>query len=170
MPHFVMTELRCAGLSGLLLAGLFAAVMSTIDSGINSLTAVVVYDWLGGRRVPLLASRLLCLLFGICVIAAALLAPYLDEHVIDIISKIAGSFLGLLLGVFLLGLLVPRGNTAGALIGLVAGSISLAVVWRYTDVAAGWYGAFTCVPVLVAGTLASSLVVVVDDLVGRRAP
>ncbi len=157
MPHFVMTELRCVGLSGLLLAGLFAAVMSTIDSGINSLTAVLVYDWLAGRRVSLAFSRFLCLVLGICVIGAALLAPYLGKHVIDIISGIAGSFLGLLLGVYLLGMLVPRANTLGALAGLAAGSISLALVWTCTDIHVWWYGAFTCTPVFVVGVAASYL-------------
>jgi SSS family transporter len=171
MPHFVLNELSRAGLSGVLLAGLFAAVMSTIDSGINSLTAVVVYDWLGGRRVRVWISRLLCGLLGIAVIGAALLAPYLGEDVINIISRIAGSFLGLLLGVYLLGMLVPRANTAGVWIGLVAGTLSLAWVyagffagklnldwaWTRTDIAAWWYGAFTCLPVFVCGWLGSFL-------------
>ena len=49
-PFFVMNELPAWGLTGVVLAGLFAAVMSTLDSGINSLAAVVAYDWLGGRN------------------------------------------------------------------------------------------------------------------------
>jgi SSS family solute:Na+ symporter len=97
------------------------------------------------------------LLFGICVIGAALLAPYLGEHVIDIIARIAGSFLGLLLGVYLMGMLVPRANTAGAVVGLVAGSVSLAWVWACTSISAWWYGAFTCLPAIAAGILASYL-------------
>jgi SSS family solute:Na+ symporter len=157
MPHFVLTELSYTGLSGLLLAGLFAAVMSTIDSGINALTAVVVYDWLGGRRTQVWLSRLLCGVFGLGVIGASLLASCVGKTVIDIIGMIAGAFLGLLFGVFLIGLLVRRGNTQGALVGLVAGSISLAVVWTKTDIHAWWYGAFTCLPVFVCGSLASYL-------------
>jgi Na+/proline symporter len=157
LPHFVLTELRYAGLTGVLLAGLFAAVMSTIDSGINSLTAVVVYDWLSGRDLPVVFSRLLCTLFGGCVIIAALVAPYLGEHVIDIISIIAGSFLGLLLAVFLMGMLIPRANTAGALVGLAAGAVSLAFVWTQTDVHGWWYGAYTCLPTFGVGVLASYL-------------
>ena len=157
MPHFVLNELPYAGLSGLLLAGLFAAVMSTIDSGINSLTAVLVYDWLSGRQVPVSVSRALCFLFGICVIGAALLAPLLGKHVIDIIMTIAGSFLGLLLGVYLLGMLVPRANTGGALVGLATGAASLAIVWACTDIHGWWYGLFTCTPVFFVGAAASYL-------------
>lgn len=155
MPHFVLSVLRCSGLSGLLLAGLFAAVMSTIDSGINSLTAVVVYDWLPGRNVSVRSSRLLCFTFGVAVVVAALCAPLLGEHVIDIIAVVAGSFLGLLLGVYLIGLLLPWGNTGGATVGLVAGTASLTIVWIGTEITGWWYGAFTCVPVVVAGAVAS---------------
>ena len=157
LPHFVLTQLPYAGLTGLLLAGLFAAVMSTIDSGINSLTAVVVYDWLSGRDMRVGYSRLLCAVFGVSVIGAALLAPYLGRHVIEIIAKIAGSFLGLLLGVFLMGMLVRRANTAGAAVGLAAGALCLALVWTRTDISAWWYGAYTCLPTFGVGVLASYL-------------
>ncbi len=157
MPHFVLTELRYVGLTGLLVAGLFAAVMSTIDSGINSLTAVVVYDWLSGRDLPVAVSRLLCAMFGLAVIGAALLAPHLGEYVIDIISIIAGSFLGLLLAVFLLGMLMPRANTGGAIVGLVAGAACLAYIWTQTPVSGWWYGAYTCLSAFAAGAVASLL-------------
>jgi Na+/proline symporter len=157
MPHFVLNEVTCTGLGGLLLAGLFAAVMSTIDSGINSLTAVIVYDWLGGRHEHVGRSRLLCIQFGIAVIVAALVAPYLGDSVIGIIMKIAGAFLGLLFGLYLMGLLVPRANTGGAVVGLVAGVLCLAVAWGFLQVAGWWYGAFTCIPVFVCGSLASLL-------------
>ena len=157
MPYFVLTELRCAGLTGLLVAGLFAAVMSTIDSGINSLTAVVVYDWLSGRDLPVAVSRLLCCLFGVAVIGAALIAPHLERDVIGIISVVSGTFLGLLLAVFLMGMLVPRANTGGAMVGLLAGAASLMYVWTQTDICGWWYGAFTCVPAFVVGVGASYL-------------
>jgi Na+/proline symporter len=155
MPHFVLNELSRAGLSGILLAGLFAAVMSTVDSGINSLTAVVVYDWLAGRPVRVRTSRLLCGLFGLAVVGAALVAPYLAKNVIDMISIVAGSFLGLLLGVYLMGMFLSRANTRGALVGLVAGVVHLVIVWKCTNIAGWWYGAFTCLPVFVYGGLAS---------------
>jgi Na+/proline symporter len=157
MPYFVLTQIPYAGLAGLLVAGLFAAVMSTIDSGINSLTAVVVYDWLSGRNLPVAWSRLLCALFGAAVIGAAILASHLEEGVIDIIIGIAGSFLGLLLAVFLMGMLVPRANTAGALVGLASGALSLAFVWTCTDIHGWWYGTYTCLPTFGVGVLASYL-------------
>src|SRR5262249_11815124 len=65
---FVLKELSIPGLAGLLLAGLFAATMSTIESGINSLAALVACDWLPGRQREVRQSRITSALFGLGVI------------------------------------------------------------------------------------------------------
>ena len=155
LPYFVVTQLPKVGLLGLLLAALFAAAMSTVDSGINAVTSVIVYDWLSGRQLSLAISRLLTAVLGITVIAAALFAPVLGKNVIDIINVIAGTSLGMLLAVYLLGMLVPRANLAGVLAGMAAGLVCLALVW--SRVPKWWYGAFTIVPTFVVGALASLL-------------
>jgi SSS family solute:Na+ symporter len=157
LPYFVATELPQVGLVGLILAGLFAAAMSTIDSGINAVTSVIVYDWLSGRQLPLRFSRLLTAVLGIAVIAAALIAPALGDNVIEIIAIIAGTALGLLLAMYLLGMFMPRANLSGVLAGLAAGLAGLAVVALFTEVPNWWYGAFTIVPTFVVGALASLL-------------
>ena len=100
-------------------------------------------------------NRAMCVVFGAIVIVSALLVPYLGENVFDIIIKISGTFFGPLLAVFLLGMLVPWANGAGALAGLVAGAISLAFVWQVAAVSHWWYGAFTGIPTFVVGFFAS---------------
>lgn len=155
LPHFVSTEAAGVGLVGLMLAGLFAAAMSTIDSGINGVASVIVYDWLGGRQLPLIGSRLLTMALGALVIAAALLAPRLGENVIDIINAIAGTLLGGLMAVFLLGMFSRRANSAGVLIGLAAGAACFLYVLHETEIPKWWYGAFTIFPTLLIGTVAS---------------
>lgn len=157
LPYFVATELPRWGLTGLLLAGLFAAVMSTIDSGINSLAAVVAYDWLGGSKLSLIGSRLLTLFFGTIIVAAAIVVPAIAEHVIDIIAGIAGTFLGLLLGLFVLGMLVPRANTFGAMVGLAAGILCLAWAMSTKGIPQWWYGGFASIPIVIVGFCASWL-------------
>ncbi len=154
-PFFVMNELPAWGLTGVLLAGLFAAVMSTLDSGINSLAAVVAYDWLGGQKLSVTGSRLLTLVFGATIVAAAVVVPAIAEHVIDIIAGIAGTFLGLLLGLFVLGMFFPRANTLGAAIGLFAGIICLAWSISAKGIPHWWYGAFASLPIVVVGYFAS---------------
>ena len=155
LPHFLSTQAAGIGLVGLMLAGLFAAAMSTIDSGINGVASVVVYDWLGGRQLPLRTSRSLTLGLGVLVIIAALLAPCLGDNVINIITTVAGTMLGGLMAVFLLGMFVPRANTPGVLIGLMAGAVCLLVVIMATDIPKWWYGAFTIFPTILVGALAS---------------
>ena len=86
----------------------------------------------------------------------ALVVPYLGEHVFDIIIRLSGALFGPLLGLFLLGALVPRANAAGAAAGLLAGLASLAAIFP-TAITPWWYGALTCLPTLLVGFLASLL-------------
>lgn len=155
LPFFVATQLPGWGLVGLILAGLFAAAMSTIDSGINGVTSVIVYDWLKGKQLSLRLSRLLSTILGVTVIVAALLVPVLGDTVIGIITAIAGICLGMLLAIYLLGLFVPRANLPGVLFGLGTGLICLTLVWACTDIPKWWFGAFTTLPTFVVGALAS---------------
>lgn len=152
--YFVRTELAYPGLLGLMLAGLFTTVMGSVSSGLSALTSLVVCDWLQGRTLGVRGSRLMSLLFGLATVVTALVVPYLGEHVFDIIIKISGALFGPLLGVFLLGALVRRANAPGAMLGLVAGVVSLVLVFP-TAISPWWYGAFTCVPTFVVGVLAS---------------
>ena len=155
LPYFVSTRAPGVGLVGLMLAGMFAAAMSTIDSGINGVASVIVYDWLGGRAISLAANRALTAALGVLVIAAALLAPFLGSNIINIINTIAGTLLGGLMAVFLLGMFVRRANAPGVLIGLIAGALSLVAVIKLSGVPKWWYGAFTVFPTLIVGAAAS---------------
>jgi len=155
LPYFAATQLAGIGLVGLIVAGLFAAAMSSIDSGINGVTSVIVYDWLQGEGLSVRVSRMLTAALGVLVIGAAILAPVIGRTVIDIINMVAGTTLGMLLAIFLVGLFSPRANLPGMLCGVGAGTISLLLVWLGTDVPRWWYGAFTMVPVIVVTLIAS---------------
>lgn len=157
LPHFVSTHAAGIGLVGLMLAGLFAAAMSTVDSGINGVASVIVYDWLGGQELSLAASRALTVVLGAFVILAALVAPLLGDNVINIINTVAGTMLGGLMAVFLLGMFVPRANSAGVLIGLAAGAVSLLIVIQTSEIPKWWYGAFTIFPTFIVGAAASRM-------------
>ncbi len=157
LPYFVSTQLHGVGLVGLILAGLFAAAMSTIDSGINGVTSVIVYDWLSGKKLSLRISRILTSLLGVIVIGAAILVPVLGDTVFEIITVIAGTSLGMLLAIYLLGMLMPHVNLPGVLTGLGVGLICLALIWILTDVPKWWFGAFTIFPTFITGAIASLL-------------
>ncbi len=174
LPHFVIHYAGGYGMTGLILAGLFAAAMSSLDSGINSMTATLVTDWYGGRELGTSTNRLLTGLFGLGVTGIACLLALINSPVFDILLSIAGATLGLLLAILMLGMLLPRVNTTGVVAGLVTGLLVFAVVRmglaNLDDLAlaklgplAGlkantwWDGLLTTVPTVVVGISASYL-------------
>ncbi|MFP6659050.1 MAG: sodium/solute symporter [Pirellulales bacterium] len=156
LPHFVLTEVPEIGLIGLLLAGLFAAAMSSMDSGINSVTASVVCDWFAGRELGLTVSRSLTVLFGAAIIAVATALLQIEAPIFEILIKIAGGFLGLLLGMFCLGMFCSRANTGGTLIGVVCGIAGLGLL-RMSSIHGWWWGAVTTMTTVIVGFAASYL-------------
>jgi Na+/proline symporter len=92
---------------------------------------------------------------GLGVIGAALLAPYIGKNFIDQITAVASTFLGLLLGVYVLGMAFARANTGGAVCGLLAGAAGIAFVMVSPSIPAWWSGAFAFTPTLLVGRLAS---------------
>ncbi len=157
LPYFVATQFPGVGLVGLILAGLFSAAMSTMDSGINGVSSVIVFDWMRGKQPSLAFSRILTALLGVIVIIAALFVPVLGDTVIEIITVIAGTCLGMLLAIYVLGMFLPRANLPGVFVGMVAGLASLAIVWTGSDIPKWWFGAFAVLPTFIVGASASLL-------------
>ena len=131
MPFFVAHKLNdlMPGLSGLFIAALFAATMSSVDSGINSLSAAVVIDFYRrlfvrhrDERHYLSASRWATLILGLLATFAAMFMGRIGE-VWQIAVAVMGLFMGPLLGIFLLGFFTTRTNSAGALVGAVVGFV-----------------------------------------------
>lgn len=156
LPRFIVQVIPQFGLAGLLLAGLFAAAMSSIDSGINSLSGTVVCDWLSGQHPNVWLSRLLSAGFGAAAVITGLALQQFGGNVFRVLMVIAGTFLGMLLGVFLLGMLVRRAGTASALIGFASGVLCVSLA-MWTGVGELWFGAIACVPTFLVGALASML-------------
>ena len=136
LATFLVEELpQGVGLIGLLLAAVFAAAMSTLSSSLNASAASVVEDWIvparGAKQEEarlLRTTRWLTVLFGLVQIAIAIAAADLSRSVVTEALAIAGFSAGLLLGVFLLGALVPRASQAAALTGLACGLTALLAV------------------------------------------
>jgi SSS family transporter len=155
LPHFIARDLRIPGVVGLMCAGLLAAALSTLEGGINSIASVMTFDLLDRRETSARMNRLLTCLIGLGVIGAALLAPHIGKNFIDQITAVASTFLGLLLGVYVLGMFSARANAGGAAAGLLAGFAGLAFAALHPAVPAWWSGAFAFFPTLIVGFLAS---------------
>ncbi len=132
-PKFIIEGLP-AGISGLILAGIIAAAMSTLSSSLNSLassTMMDLYERFSGRSLPpdraLRTARLLTFFWGLVFIGFATLFRDQNNPVVELGLSIASFTYGGLLGVFLLGLLIRRTNQRDALIAFVV-TIAVMVV------------------------------------------
>ncbi len=146
-PYY-MGQVFPMGLTGLVIAAIFAASLSSIDSAINSLSTVAMVDFyhrlfrrqkdtaLDGitspvaQRHDLLVSRGITLAVGLLGTALACNVSKLGT-LLEIGNKLVNGFTGPILGIFLLGMFTTRANTVGVFIGGVAGALAslYAILW-----------------------------------------
>jgi len=163
-PWYIIQNLP-AGVSGFLIAGVFSAAMSTLSSSMNSIAASFTNDFylrvnpktparrsLQVAKIATLVSGLLGTLFALWMATAAITSLW------DTFFKVLGLFTGGLGGLFLLGLITKRANSAGAIIGLIASSAVQYVVVNYTDLHLFLYAGIGMVSCFVIGYLSSILV------------
>jgi SSS family solute:Na+ symporter len=109
---------------GLVIAALFAAAMSTIDSGANSISTIVTVDFLRPNRKEKLTpqgelrlARVLTASMGLVIVAVTIWLHHLSKetNIIDLCQRGFNCFLGPLGGLFVLGMFSRRA-TAGTVI------------------------------------------------------
>lgn len=155
-PSYLITYVP-AGLLGLLIAVIFAAAMSSLDSELTALSSATVIDFYqryfkrdGSDAHYLVVSRVATFLWGIFAMGVALYAGQLGS-LIEAVNQVGSFFYGSLLGVFLLAFLVPRATATGAFFGLLAGMASVFLVSVTTDVSWLWYNVVGAVSVVAIG-------------------
>ena len=156
--RFVMEELP-AGLRGFLLAGLFAAAMSTISSVLNSLTTVFLSDFyqrFSGREAGVKTARVTTLVFGVVATLLACLGG-LFGNILETAMATINFFGGSLVGLFLLGMITRRATARGALGGFFIGFLAVLTVATCTQTAYMWYSAIAALVTFFAGYLISRL-------------
>lgn len=134
LPLYVMERLgEFPGLPGFFVAGIFSGSLSTLSSGLNSLAAVTLEDFLRTtccknitEERAGLVSKFLALAFGIIAIALVAVVEQLG-NILQAAVSIFGIIGGPLMGLFTLGMFFPWANSWGALSGLFT-SLSL-VLW-----------------------------------------
>jgi SSS family solute:Na+ symporter len=168
VPWFVVQQLP-VGVSGLVIAGIFAAAMSSLDSALNSAATAYVNDFhrrlkpsISDARALTVARRVTALvgLFGSGM--AVLLVNVKELPICDMWAVVIGLIVGGMSGVFMLAVFTERANSKGALVGVVVGAITPWIVQQKTDIQFYMYTAVGILSCLVAGYLAS-LVLPDDD-------
>jgi len=124
-PFFIVNELP-VGFTGLLIAAIFSAAMSTVSTSINSGATIILTDFVerGKRRLSerkkMTVLYLTSLLFGVMGIAVGL-AMMSVKSALDAWWSMASIFSGGMLGLFLLGYLSRKAGNGAAVTGVVLG-------------------------------------------------
>ncbi|KAI3384999.1 hypothetical protein SNEBB_000302 [Seison nebaliae] len=135
LPYMVMDLLgKFNGLPGLFVACIYSASLSTVSSGLNSLAAVVLKDFIQPIYIhvkhntlnEVISTRLTTILgivFGLLQIAMAFLCQYLPKSILQLTLSIFGMLGGPLLACFVGGFFIPVIEGNGAFCGLLISSI-----------------------------------------------
>ena len=143
--RFIIDEMP-TGLRGLLIAGVFAAAMSSLSSSINSLASASAYDFWGpltGRRDDrsvMIAGKVFTLVWAGLLIAGAIIFIPLSRGTaaVEVALAAASMAYGGLLGAFALGVLTRRVSQTGALVGMTAGVGTVVAIWATARDAVAW--------------------------------
>ncbi len=147
--RFVVEELP-PGISGLLVAGVFAAAMSSLSSSINSLASATAYDFwapLAGAEDDeartLRAGKLFTLVWATLLVGGGVLFIPLSEGnaAVEVALAIASMVYGGLLGTFILAVRSRRADQRSAIVGMIAGIGVVTAIWVFAraDVAWPWF-------------------------------
>ena len=133
-PFFIANRLP-AGVAGLVVAAMFAAAMSSVDSGVNSISAVVLTDFLGrfrkrrrDDRTQLRQARWLAAAAGGLIVLGSFVMDLVPGNITEVTSKTSNLLTGPIFGLFLFALFLPRVRAVGATVGTVAGMVAAALV------------------------------------------
>ncbi len=141
-PHFIINVIP-SGASGLIIAGLFAAAMSTLAGSMSSLSSSTMMDLLqpvfGITKNELLVSRITTVFWAVVLVLSAIFFMNTSTAVVELALSIASFTYGGLLGTFLLGLLFKKPGQTDALIGFSMGILVMIYVISFKIVAWTWY-------------------------------
>jgi SSS family solute:Na+ symporter len=126
MPQFIENRLPPV-ITGGLVAAVFAAAMSSLDSALNSTAAAITVDFYTqfkedvAEQQRLFFAKIVVITAGALGIGVGIYASRTGELLIDIILDFLGWVGGGMLGLFVLGMLTRRANGFGAFIGAIVG-------------------------------------------------
>lgn len=161
-PAFVVTHLP-HGVSGLMIAAIFAAAMANLSSALNSLASTTVVDFyrpfVKQTATPaeqLRFSRWMTVAWGVVLVVLAMLSRGV-ESVLEAGLTIASITYGSMLGVFLLGVFTKKANERGSILGMAAGLLAMLAVWKFSAIPYTWYVLIGTVITFSVGYAASRL-------------
>ena len=132
-PAFIVDRLP-AGLSGLVIAGLFAAAMSTVSSSLNSLASATTHDFYApltrrrDTRHLLSVGRWATLGWAVVLAAGALSFGSPDKPVVELALSFASIAYGGLLGTYILGGMFRRARQRDAIAAMAVATVAMLAI------------------------------------------
>ncbi|MEM8583111.1 MAG: sodium:solute symporter [Bacteroidota bacterium] len=129
----LLFELLPTGLLGLVVAGLLAAMMSSISATFNSASTLITMDFVNKLRPDMSSKQLVRsgqIATLVLVVLASVWAPFIGRYgdLFRYLQDILGYIAPPIVSAFILGLFWPRANGNGSFISLIFG-LGMAVVW-----------------------------------------
>ncbi len=153
LPVFVVSSLS-HGLAGFIVAAIIAAALSP---SLNAMAATTVNDFYlryvrpdADQATQMRVSRQATVAWGVVQVGVALAGQWMDRSILDAGLAVLSFASGAVLGAFLLGTLFRQVAERDALVGMIAGLVTMTAVWGWTPIAFTWYvfiGAMTTVAV-----------------------
>jgi len=163
-PLFIARKLP-PGISGLIIAGIFAASMSSLDSSMHSIATVLTTDFYqrfkkdATDRACLRLARWIIIALGVLTVtAASALARFDIKSLFLFFQGLLGLLSSGLAGVFILAVFTQRANAAGALTGAVASTALLFYITRFTNMNFYLYAVIGIAACVIVGYLTSIVI------------
>ena len=161
--NFIVSELP-VGVSGLLIAALFAAGQSTLSTGLNSVATSWTLDiqqilmpGLDDRRSTRIARYVSAIVGVFSILVAIILANSDISSAYEWFNGLMGLVLGIVGGTFALGVLTKKVNADGALMAFIATSIVAVYVSYFTDISLWAYSIINLISSFVFGYIFSMI-------------
>lgn len=157
-PHFIINVLP-PGVSGIIIAGLFAAAMSTLAGSMSSLSSSTMMDLfqplIGRKGNELFISRLITIFWAFMLVLSAIFFMNTSTAVVELALSIASFTYGGLLGTFLLGIFFKKTDQGSALTGFTLAIIVMVFVISFKVAAWTWYTIIGVAVTLLSGYVVS---------------
>jgi SSS family solute:Na+ symporter len=129
-PYFIVNVLP-KGVTGLLIASIFAAGMSTVSTSVNSSATIILQDYFKKLSDPASTGRSMRILYSASLIFGTLsiliaIAMINVQSALEAWWKLASIFSGGMLGLFLLGYFSKKAKNASAVLGVIVGAAVIA--------------------------------------------
>lgn len=161
-PKFII-EVIPSGAKGIIIAGLFAAALSTLAGSITSLSSSTMMDLylpfkkVSNEKKDLIISKTLTIFWSAMLILSAFFFMESPKAVVELALSIASFTYGGLLGTFLLGLLNKHAKQEDALAGFASGIFVMIAVISLKLVAWTWYILIGVSVTIIVGSFLASL-------------